>query len=194
MLVSLLIFNVTVFFSAPWLASLLTEGNLTSDALFENTKCVNTTYNNKTYSDGNAINGKFTNGTLMNINNNRGNYEKSNSGLFALIFSWAILLAVTGYPTIALMDQIVMQLVIQHENKTSYGIQRLFAPIGYTVGTFLAGAMIDVYISKPFLTKYTAIFFCHVPFGILSCINVCVLNTKKNKVGNFRKKIYALLM
>ena len=180
-LVTLFIFNVSVFFSAPWLASLLTEENLTSDALFENTTCVNTTYNNKTYSDGNAINGKFTNGTLMNNEINRGHYEKSNSGLFALIFNWAVLLAITGYPTIALIDLIVMQLVSQHENQTSYGIQRLFAPIGYTVGTFLAGAMIDVYKSKPFLTKYTAIFFCQVPFGILSCINVCFFNTNKTK-------------
>ena len=110
-LVTLFIFNVSVFFSAPWLASLFTEGNLTSDALFENITCVNTTYNNKTYSDGNVINGKFTNGTLLNNEINRGHYEKSNSGLFALIFSWAVLLAITGYPTIALIDQIVMQIV-----------------------------------------------------------------------------------
>ena len=179
-LVTLLIFNVSVFFPAPWLASLLTEGNLTSHAFFENTTYINTTYN-KTCSDRNVINGKFTNGTLMDIKINRGHYEKSNSGLFALIFCWAVLLATTGYPTIALIDQIVMQLVSQHGNETSYGIQRLFAPIGYTVGTFLAGAMIDVYKSKPFLTKYTAIFFCQVPFGILSCINVCFFNTKKTK-------------
>ena len=66
-----LIFNVTVFFSAPWLASLLTEGNLTSDAFLENTTCVNTTYTNKSYMDRNFVNGKFTNGTLMNINNNK---------------------------------------------------------------------------------------------------------------------------
>ena len=74
-----------------------------------------------------------------------------------------------------------MQIVSQHENETSHGMQRLFALIGYTVGTFLAGAMIDVYKSKPFLTKYTAIFFCQVSFGILSFINVCFFNTKKTK-------------
>ena len=124
----------------------------------------------------------------MNNEINRGHYEKSSSALLALIFTWAVLLAITGYPTIALIDQIVMQLVSQHENETSYGTQRLFATIVYTVGTFLAGAMIDVYESKPFLTKYTAIFFCQVSFGILSCINVCFFNTKKTKLETSRKR------
>ena len=100
-----LIFNVIVIFSAPWLALLLTEENLTSDTLFENI-----TWNTKV------------------ICTHR-------------LHCW----------------------------------------------NFLAGALIDVYESKPFLKKYTAIFFCHVSFGILSCLNVCLFNTKKTKSETSRK-------
>ena len=89
-----------------------------------------------------------------------------------------MLFGITGFPTIGMIDQIVMQRVSDYEIETSYGIQRLFAPIGYTVGTFLTGAMVDLYNSNPFLSKYTAIFFCGTFFGVIIIISVYFIKTR----------------
>ena len=43
-----------------------------------------------------------------------------------------------------------MERVSAYEKESSYRIQRLF---GYTVGTFLTGAMVDLDKSDPFLSK-----------------------------------------
>ena len=106
------------------------------------------------------------------------NKESSNQQLFALTFCWGILLGITGFPTTGMIDQIVMQRVSDYEKETSYGIQRLFAPVGYTVGKFLTGAMVDLHKSNPFLSKYTAIFFCGTPFTVLVCISVYFIKTR----------------
>ena len=61
-----------------------------------------------------------------------------------------ILFGITGFPTIGIIDQVIMERVSAYEKESSYRIQRLF---GYTVGTFLTGAMVDLDKSDPFLSK-----------------------------------------
>ena len=90
-----------------------------------------------------------------------------------------------------MIDQIIMKRVSDYGKETSYRIQRLFAPIGYTVGTFLTGAMVDLYKSDPFLSKYTAIFFCGTPFGVIMIINVYFIKTRPANPETSKKDLCA---
>ena len=115
---------------------------------------------------------------LKNMTAMESNKESSNQQIFALNFCWGILLGVTGFPTIDMINQIIMQRVSDYEKETSYGIKELFAPVGYTVETFLTAAMVDLYKSNPFLSKYTAIFFCGTSLTVLVCISVYFIKTR----------------
>ena len=185
---TLLILNILIYFSIPWLVSLLVQQGPSRNIISENAPYVHITQNNKMYINPNHTNEDYETDILKNITVIKSNMESYNQKLFVLIFSWGVLLAITGFPAIGMVDQIVMQIVSDFEKETSYGIQRLFAPIGYTVGTFLSGAMIDIYKSNPFLSKYTAIFFCGAPFAVLNCISIYFLKTKTVNSERLEKK------
>ena len=193
----LLIVTVLIYFSVPWLASLLIKEKTSTITISENITYANLTRNHKTYIHRNYTNEDRTD-ILKNMTVTESNKESSNQQLFALIFCWGILLGITGFPTIGMIDQIVMQSVSEYEKETSYGIQRLFAPVGYTVGTFLTGAMVDLYKSNPFLSKYTAIFFCGTPFTVLVCISVYFIKTRtansKTSKKNSMRFLYKTLL
>ena len=183
----LLILTVLTYFSVPWLASLLMKEKPSGITIFENVTYANLTHNHKTFIHPNDTNEDSRTNILKNTTVMESNKGSSNQQLFALIFSWGILLGITGFPTIGMIDQIVMQRVSDYEKETSYGIQRLFAPVGYTVGTFLTGAMVDLYKSNPFLSKYTAIFFCGTPFIVLVCISVYFIKTRTPNSKSLKK-------
>ena len=185
---TLLILNILIYSSVPWLVSLLVQQGPSSNIISGNAAYVHITQNNKMYINPNHTSEDYQTNILKNDTVIKSNMESFNQKLFVLIFSWGILLAVTGFPAIGMVDQIVMQIVSDFEKETSYGIQRLFAPIGYTVGTFLSGAMIDIYKSNPFLSKYTAIFFCGTPFAVLNCISIYFLKTKTVNSERLEKK------
>ena len=188
MLEILLILNIIIYISVPWLASLLVQQGPSSNIISENAAYVQITQSNKMYINPNHTNDNYQTDILRNITVIKSNMESYSKKLFILIFSWGVLLAITGFPAIGMVDQIVMETVSDYEKETSYGIQRLFAPIGFTVGTFLSGAMIDVYKSNPFLSKYTAIFFCGTPFAVLNCISIYFLKTKIVNSERLEKK------
>ena len=194
----LLILTVLIYFSVPWLASLFMKEKPSSNTVSENVTYANMTHNHKTYTHPNYTNEDYRIDILKNMTVMESNKESSNQQLFAIIFCWGILLGITGFPTIGMIDQIVMQRVSDYEKETSYGIQRLFAPVGYTVGTFLTGAMVDLYKSNPFLSEYTAIFFCGTPFTVLVCISVYFIKTRtansKTPKKNSMRFLYKILL
>ena len=100
--------------------------------------------------------------TNLNIN------ETFNEKLFFAMLGWLTFMATFGNASFAFVDGAIIQLVKKHNKQTSYGLQKLFAPIGFTVGALISGAAVDVYSNNnPFLTKYTAIFFSFTPFAVI---------------------------
>lgn len=65
--------------------------------------------------------------------------------LFFVAFTWGSVSGVIGISFIRFNGQSVMAVVRKHESKSSYGIQQLFAPIDYTISSFLTGVAIDLY-------------------------------------------------
>ena len=157
----------------------------------ENVTYAKMTHNHKTYINPNYTKEDYRTNILKSMTVIESNKGSSNQVLFALIFGWRILFGITGFPTIGMIDQIVMQRVSDYEKETSYGIQRLFAPVGYTVGTFLTGAMLDLYKSNPFLSKYTAIFFCGTTFGVIIIISVYFIKTRTTNPETSQKILCA---
>ena len=76
----------------------------------------------------------------------------------------------------------------KHEKRSSYGFQRIFAPIGFTIGSFLSGVAIDLYAKDPYITKYNAIFYCCFPFRVLLLISVTLLPMTAREVKAKKEK------
>lgn len=110
-----------------------------------------------------------TNSTkTLNLTSNSITNEVFNEKLFFAMLGWLTFMATFGNASFAFVDGAIIQLVKKHNEQTSYGLQKLFGPIGFTLGALVSGAAVDVYSTKnPFLTKYTAIFFCFFPFSVI---------------------------
>ena len=53
--------------------------------------------------------------------------------------------------------------------------------------------MVDLYKSDPFLSKYTAIFFCGTPFGVIMIINVYFIKTRTENPKTSLRFLYKTL-
>ena len=112
--------------------------------------------------------------------------------LFFVVFVWGTFAATVSYPLVAFIDEAVILVVNKHQKRSSYGFQRIFAPVGFTIGSFLSGVAIDLYSKNPYITKYNAIFYCCFPFGTLLFISITLLpmqprELKTNKKNNIFK-------
>ena len=160
----LVVLKVIGFFIAPWL--------LSPFALQQNEEA-----NTEGGHWSPRPNITFTNGT----HNTKSGEEQFHYTLFFVVLTWGSLMASFGYPGRAFLDKSVIALVKKHEPKSSYGLQRIFAPIGFTVSSLLSGVAIDLYAKNAFITKYNVIFYCSFPFGILHFIFITLLPNKTRK-------------
>lgn len=64
-------------------------------------------------------------------------------------------------------EGIVMKRVFNGNSDETYGEQKAFGPIGYAIGSFLAGVLVDSY--KPLnLSPFTATFYLFLPLNLLT--------------------------
>ena len=171
-LIMQIIFIVKMFFVviAPWLFPAAT---------MQRTPQVNSTYANK---DESANSVEYS----------------SHYTIIIIAFAWSAVIATLDCPLVKLFDQSVIAVVRNQEQKSSYEFQRLFAPIGFTIGAFLSGVAVDMYTKTPYSTKYNAIFFCCLPSGFLFVIFSVFLsnavreeNVKKDK-NSFKSEVVNL--
>ena len=172
-LIMQIIFIVKVLFViiAPWLFP---------PATMQRTPQVNTSIP-YTISDPNS--------TYANQDESKNSVEHSSHDTIIIIaFAWSAIIATLDCPLVKLFDQSVIMVVRNQESKSSYEFQRLFAPIGFSIGAFLSGVAVDMYAKTPYSTKYNAIFFCCLPSGFLFVIFSVFLprvvreeNVKKDK-------------
>lgn len=81
-----------------------------------------------------------------------------------------------------------MLVVKKHETRASYGMQRIFAPMGYAVTSFLSGIAIDLYSKHPFITKYNVVFYFSFPFGVFFFVSATLLPTPAKAEEEKQKK------
>lgn len=77
------------------------------------------------------------------------------------------------------VDSVVINVVKSTPKETSYGAQRIFGSIGFTVANILGGVATDSY-SSPTLTNYTAVFWMYLPCCLLLIPAGCYLVTQAN--------------
>ena len=108
--------------------------------------------------------------------------------LFFVAFAWGSFIATVGFPLVAFVDQCAMLVVKKHETRASYGMQRIFAPMGYAVTSFLSGIAIDLYSKHPFITKYNVVFYFSFPFGVFFFVSATLLPTPAKAEEEKQKK------
>ena len=108
--------------------------------------------------------------------------------LFFVAFAWGSFIATVGFPLVAFVDQCAMLVVKKHETRASYGMQRIFAPMGYAVTSFLSGIAIDLYSKHPFITKYNVVFYFSFPFGVFFFVSATLLPTPAKAEEEKEKK------
>lgn len=108
--------------------------------------------------------------------------------LFFVAFAWGSFIATVGFPLVAFVDQCAMLVVKKHETRASYGMQRIFAPMGYAVTSFLSGIAIDLYSKHPFITKYNVVFYFSFPFGVFFFVSATLLSTPAKAEEEKEKK------
>ena len=139
------------------------------------------------------------NSTYANQDESKNSVEHSSHDTIIIIaFAWSAIIATLDCPLVKLFDQSVIMVVRNQESKCSYEFQRLFAPIGFSIGAFLSGVAVDMYAKTPYSTKYNAIFFCCLPSGFLFVIFSVFLpwavreeNVKKDK-NSFKSEVVNL--
>lgn len=60
----------------------------------------------------------------------------------------------------------IIKVVYTREKETSYGAQKLFSPIGFAVGNFITGHVVNN-IHTLIISKYTAAFYVFLPYSII---------------------------
>lgn len=155
----LVVLKVTGFFIAPWLF-----------APFAVPQTLSTT--------------NITNATI----NAETKTEPFHYSLFFVAFAWGSFIATVGFPLVAFVDQCAMLVVKKHETRASYGMQRIFAPMGYAVTSFLSGIAIDLYSKHPFITKYNVVFYFSFPFGVFFFVSATLLPTPAKAEEEKEKK------
>ena len=163
--------KITVVFIAPWLFAPFAVQASKHSNLTQATVGTNITFSNRT----------------IKIEPSQEPFPYS---LFFIVFSWGSLAATVAFPLVAFIDQSVIAVVKKHEKRSSYGFQRIFAPIGFTIGSFLSGVAIDLYAQDPYITKYNAIFYCCFPFGVLLLTSVTLLPMAAQEVKAKKKKSF----
>ena len=137
----------------------------------------------------------LTNATI----NTEPSTEPFHYSLFFVAFAWGSFIATVGFPLVAFVDQCAMLVVKKHETRASYGMQRIFAPMGYAVTSFLSGIAIDLYSKHPFITKYNVVFYFSFPFGVFFFVSATLLPTPpraeevKKKKSLLRSEVLELM-
>lgn len=67
---------------------------------------------------------------------------------------------------ICFVEGAVIKTVFTRKTPQSYGKQKVFAPIGIALGTFLSGLAID-HVKIPNMSKYASAFFAYLPLSLL---------------------------
>ena len=125
--------------------------------------------------------------------------EPFHYSLFFVAFAWGSFDTTVGVPIVAFVDQSAMLVVKKYETRTSYGMQRIFAPMGFAVASFLSGIVIELYSKHPFITKYNVVFYFSFPFGVFFFVSATLLPTPtkaeevKEKKSLLRSKILELM-
>ena len=136
--------SVFPIFTMPWIAN----------AIYPNDTCV---------SQRNT-----TNNTLLTITDKECEEERHDKletlfyvFLAIVVFSSIFVISMPGY-----VDAIVINVVKTDENNASYGAQRNFGSVGFSMFTFLGGWAADKY-NYPGMSHYTAVFYMYVPICLL---------------------------
>ena len=115
--------------------------------------------------------------TILDLNSTYANQDESANSmehsshdtLIIIAFAWSVIIATLDCPLVKLFDQSVIIVVRNQENKSSYEFQRLFAPIGFSIGAFLSGVVVDMYAKTLNSTKYNAILFLLSSIWVFVC-------------------------
>ena len=157
----LILLNCVIIISTPWIASTVI---LEKEHFKTNTSKLNSS------------------GTSNNTFNFEERFTKNNTKtLFILLFVWFTLMVVSGRPITSFLDVSIVYTVKKYKEVTSYGLQRIFAPIGFSFGSFISGVAVDAYSENPFLTKYTAIFYAIAPLAISRLVLVYFMEFPKER-------------
>ena len=95
--------------------------------------------------------------------------------LAIVVFGSMFVISMPGY-----VDAIVIDVVKTDENNASYGAQRTFGSLGFSVFTFLGGWAADNY-NYPGMSQYTAVFYMYVPLCLLLIPVGCYLVEQATK-------------
>jgi len=110
--------------------------------------------------------------------------------LFLITTAWASVIASTSVSLTGFIDSLVMQEVTKQG--ATYGMQRVFGPIGYMIGSFLSGVFCDLYEpGNPYISKYTAVFYVFLP--VMIGLFVAAYFHKKAKIKRENKKKESIL-
>ena len=126
----------------------------------------------------------FTNGTQ----NTKYQEEQFHYTLFFVALTWGSLVGTFGFTTMAFLDNSVIALVKKHETQSSYALQRIFAPVGFTLSSLISSLAVKLYAKNAYITKYNAIFYCSFPIGILYFISITLLPNGISRVEQERGK------
>jgi len=118
-------------------------------------------------------NNKIMNKTESSLTMTKFNADEKQ--LFFIVLFWFILLAISRNPLLAIIDSTVVNLVKAYKGKATYGIQRVFGPIGFMLGSILCGLALDFYQPTYGLSQYTIIFILQAPIYILMFICAAVI-------------------
>ena len=94
--------------------------------------------------------------------------------LFQVLLSLVTIVSVFLIPLPLYIDTIVINVVKSGTRKASYGGQRMFVSIGFSLVNYLAGKSADHY-KEPDMSPYTAVFFFFLPCTLLLIPAGCYL-------------------
>ena len=81
--------------------------------------------------------------------------------LAIVVFGSMFVISMPGY-----VDTIVINIAKTDGNNASYGAQRIFGSLGFSMFTFLGGWAADKY-NYPGMSHYTAVFYIYIPLCLL---------------------------
>ena len=100
--------------------------------------------------------------------------------LVIVVIGSMFVISMPGY-----VDAIVINIVKTDGNESSYGAQRIFGSLGFSMFSFLGGWIADEY-NYPGMSQYTAVFYIYVPLCLLLIPVGCYL-VEQGKKGEGKR-------
>ena len=168
LLFTMLVLVTTVLeFIKPWVVLFVAKTKVVSECM-DNTTVVNISFEEHK---------KNCTSSVHLLNPNTLFYAAAVNSVLSSIFFSGLLCYIEGA---------IIKTVFTRKREHSYGEQKVFGPIGFGLGSFVAGVAIDHYKPKH-LSHFTAAFYVYLPFSLMM-IPLLYILTKQANWNYGRKK------